>query len=407
MADEANKVPVLRFPEFSGEWGQKQISNVLARVSKPVGIKPNTQYQQIGIRSHGKGIFHKDLVSGKSLGNKRVFWVIENAFVVNIVFAWEHAVAKTTISERGMIASHRFPMYVEVSGTSCIGYITHYFLTKKGKHLLGLASPGGAGRNKTLGQKTFEDLKLILPAENEQIKIADFLTAVDEKIQLASEKKVLLEQYKKGVMQKIFSQSIRFKDDNGKAFPDWKEKTLGEIAKFSKGKAIAKSDIVTNGKFECIRYGELYTHYQEVITKVLSSTNIPERYLVYSEANDIIVPASGETQIDIATASCVMRSGVALGGDLNIIKTPENGVFLSYYLNNNSKYDIARLSQGISVVHIYAQHLKRLKLLLPHLDEQKKIADFLTSIDAKIAAVNNQFKQAEVFKKGLLQQMFV
>jgi type I restriction enzyme S subunit len=128
---------------------------------------------------------------------------------------------------------------------------------------------------------------------------------------------------------------------------------LGEIASFSKGKGISKADIIEDGATECIRYGELYTTYGETIDEVKSRTNIDVDDLVLSEANDVIIPASGETQIDIATASCVLREGIALGGDLNIIKTKNNGVFLSYYLNYKKKQEIASLAQGISVVHLY------------------------------------------------------
>ncbi|MBP1673724.1 MAG: Type restriction-modification system, specificity subunit [Bacteroidetes bacterium] len=143
------------------------------------------------------------------------------------------------------------------------------------------------------------------------------------------------------------SPQLRFPGFEG----EWERKRLGEVAQFSKGKGISKSDIVENGQTECIRYGELYTHYGEVINDILSKTNIETKYLVLSEVNDVIIPASGETQIDIATASCVLKPNIALGGDLNIIKSQNNGVFLSYYLNNKMKTEIANLAQGVSVVH--------------------------------------------------------
>jgi len=112
---------------------------------------------------------------------------------------------------------------------------------------------------------------------------------------------------------------------------------LGEIATFSKGKGISKNDITSNGKNECIRYGELYTTYGEVIHQIVSKTNVPKTSSVLSEFNDIIIPSSGETQLDIAKSSCVLKSDVILGGDLNIIKTKNNGVFFSYYLNSAKK----------------------------------------------------------------------
>ena len=249
--------------------------------------------------------------------------------------------------------------------------------------------------------------EIYYPHLPEQTKIAQFLTAIDEKLQALKQKKTLLEQYKKGVMQKIFSQEIRFKNTEGGDFGDWEVKTLGEIAKFSKGKGISKSDISDNGITECIRYGELYTHNKETINDVKSKTNVNLKDLVISEANDVIIPASGETQIDIATASCVLRSGIALGGDLNIIKSDNNGVFLSYYLNSEKKFEIANLAQGISVVHLYSSQLALLVLKLPCHAEQTKIAHFLSTIDEKIEKCRKKIADTEGYKKGLMQRMFV
>jgi len=195
---------------------------------------------------------------------------------------------------------------------------------------------------------------------------------------------------------------LRFTEFEG----EWKKKKFGEIAKFSKGKGISKIDISMDGEIECIRYGELYTRYGEVISEVHSKTNIDKKDLVLSEANDVIIPASGETQIDIATASCVLRTGIALGGDLNVIRTNNNGVFLSYYLNNRKKLDIANLAQGISVVHLYSSQLAVLNLNLPQLPEQQKIASFLTAVDGKLTQLKKKKRLLEQYKKGVMQKIF-
>ena len=156
---------------------------------------------------------------------------------------------------------------------------------------------------------------------------------------------------------------LRFPEFSG----EWEEKRLGDIADFSKGKGISKSDIDNDGQLECIRYGELYTTYNELIKDVHSKTNIAKEDVKLSQIGDVIIPASGETAIDIATASCVLKDGVAIGGDLNIIRSDIDGVFNAYYLNNKNKYSVARLSQGSSVIHLYAKHLETLKLNLPGL----------------------------------------
>ena len=207
---EGETVPKLRFPEFkdTGEWKKQKVSKILKKASRPVNVDLNEMYRQIGIRSHGKGIFHKELVSGEQLGNKRVFWVEDDAFVVNIVFAWEQAVAKTSAKEKGMIASHRFPMYKAKENKSCVNYIMHFFLTNKGKELLAVASPGGAGRNKTLGQKEFENLEFLIPEKvEEQIKIADCLSSLDELITAQAQQLDTLKTHKKGMMQQLFPQT--------------------------------------------------------------------------------------------------------------------------------------------------------------------------------------------------------
>lgn len=259
----------------------------------------------------------------------------------------------------------------------------------------------------TIGQKEIASTKIDVPVLQEQTKIASFLSAIDEKISQLTQKHQLLSQYKQGMMQKLFSQQIRFKADDGSEFEGWEETIFEKIGVFLKGKGISKADVVPDGKIPCIRYGELYTYYGEVISKIISSTNIEAKNLVLSKANDILIPASGETQIDIATASCVLQDNIALSGDLNIFRTKENGIFLSYLIRSKLKMQIAQLAQGNSVVHLYASQLKGVSFSLPCLEEQTKIANFLSAIDQKIEVAAQQIEQAKQWKKGLLQQMFV
>lgn len=225
--------PTIRFPEFKDLWNNHKIEDMFDRVGIPVDLDDTQTYREIGIRSHGKGIFHKDETTASEIGNKRVFWVEPNCFVVNIVFAWERAVAKTTEEENGMIASHRFPMYKPKKDVVDLDYITEYFITKRGQNVLILASPGGAGRNKTLGQKEFAKSVVKLPSLPEQQKIADFLSTIDTVIEKQKATVEAWEERKKGVMQKLFSQEVRFKADDGSEFPDWEEKKLGDVFEIS------------------------------------------------------------------------------------------------------------------------------------------------------------------------------
>lgn len=186
----------------------------------------------------------------------------------------------------------------------------------------------------------------------------------------------------------------------------WEEKKLGEVASFFKGKGISKAEIATNGRYPCIRYGELYTRYGEVIDEVFSRTNADGADLFLSRSNDVIIPGSGETKLDIAKASCVMHDDVALGGDLNVIRTEHNGVFLSYYFNGPKKWDIAKVAQGDTVVHLYPSQLARLAIALPKEPEQQKIAECLSSVDDLIAAQARKLDALKTHKKGLMQQLF-
>lgn len=264
---------------------------------------------------------------------------------------------------------------------------------------------------------------LLPPTIQEQQKIADCLISLDELIEAQEEKLRLLKEHKKGLLQQLFPQvadnenivgggkcliisklpKIRFPEFSG----EWQEKTLGEVSKIFKGKGISKLDIVEKGNNPCIRYGELYTYYGEIIKEIKSYTNLDKDNLVLSKINDVIIPSSGETQEDIATASCVMLDNVALGGDLNIIRSEVNGVFLSYYLNSSKKREIAKIAQGIAVVHLYSEQLKGLKILLPPTpEEQQKIANCLTSLDEIIETQNQNIENLKTHKKGLLQQLF-
>jgi type I restriction enzyme S subunit len=244
----------------------------------------------------------------------------------------------------------------------------------------------------------------------EQRKIADCLSSLDEVIKAQSLKLDLLKDHKNGLLQNLFPQGketvpkFRFPEFINDA--EWVEKTLDEVATFLKGKGISKSDIAENGSLPCIRYGELYTHYNETISVIKSYTNLSTNDLVLSKANDVIIPASGETQEDIATASCVLADGIALGGDLNIIRTKINGVFLSYFMNNVKKKEIAQLAQGISVVHLYSNQLKTLKINIPKPREQQKIASCLSALDELITSQVKKIEHLKQHKKGLMQGLF-
>lgn len=186
----------------------------------------------------------------------------------------------------------------------------------------------------------------------------------------------------------------------------WRSEQISNIASITKGKGISKADIDIGGAIPCIRYAELYTHYSEVIHEVVSSTNVPHNKLVLSQAEDVLVPASGETKSDIAKASCVLAAGVALGSDLNILRSDLYGPFFSYLLNSPLRHKIARVAQGDTVAHLYPKQISQVGLAYPSRLEQKKIADCLGSLDDLISAEGRKLEALREHKRGLMQQLF-
>ena len=203
--------------------------------------------------------------------------------------------------------------------------------------------------------------------------------------------------------KKLNAPNLRFKEFQG----EWKEERLADIADLYKGTGISKDQLSDDGE-PCILYGELYTKYKsEIIREVISKTNINNTKLVRSKANDVIIPCSGETAEDIATARCVLNGNILLGGDLNIIRLHGyDGAFMSYQLNGRRKYDIAKVAQGVSVVHLYGEHLKGVKTINPCLEEQKKIAKLLSLLDERIATQNKIIEDLKKLKSAISENLF-
>ena len=195
---------------------------------------------------------------------------------------------------------------------------------------------------------------------------------------------------------------MRFPEFSG----EWKESLLQDVATLSKGAGISKEQLSKEGN-PCILYGELYTKYNsEVITEIYSRTNVDLKNLVLSKKNDVIIPSSGETAIDISTARCVPFDNIFLGGDLNIIRlNGHDGRFLSYQLNGVRRHDIAKVAQGVSVVHLYGENLRRLKVRYPSKEEQEKISDFMTVIDARIQTQIGAIEAIESLITGITSKI--
>ena len=404
-----SKTPPIRFPEFNGDWASKEVSQLLNSISKRVDVIPTTEYQEIGIRSHGKGIFYKDPVLGKELGKKRVFWIVEDAFILNIVFAWEQAIAKTTSKEVGLIASHRFPMYRPKKDAAYLDFIHYFFLTKRGKYLLEMASPGGAGRNKTLGKTRFMELNFRVPDVKEQQKIANFLSYVDQKIQQLRQKKELLEEYKKGIMQKLFSQEIRFEDENGNNFPDW------EYIEFeNQFDRVTRKNKEDNQNVLTISAQKGLISQEEYFNRSVAANDLTGYYLL--KKGEFAYNKSYSNGYPLGAIKRLTEYDKGVVSTLYICFKLREGnseefyeEFLDYGGINHEIYKIAQEGSrnhgllNVSVVDFF----KDIKVPRPSYKEQKKIADFLNVISNKISVVSSKLELADKFKKGLLQQIFV
>lgn len=196
---------------------------------------------------------------------------------------------------------------------------------------------------------------------------------------------------------------LRFPEFSG----EWEETTLGKNSEITKGSGISKDQLSEQGS-PCILYGELYTKYNsEVIGVVYSRTELESSSLVKSKANDVIIPCSGETAIDISTARCVPFNNILLGGDLNIIRLKhDDGGFFAYQLNGARKKDIARVAQGVSVVHLYGENLKHIRVYHPVIEEQKKITRLLSLIDERIATQNKVIEDLKLLKSAIIERAY-
>ena len=395
MSDQKSLLPKLRFPEFKNDWEQKKMNSLF--IIKAGGDVDSKNY------SKTKTTVFKYPIYANAEKRKGLFGFSD-------VFKFEGETL--TIAGRGVnigVAHARnerfFPivrlLVLQPKQKENVKFFEYQFNRQNI-----FVESTGVPQLTAPQVSTYSVYKTQLP---EQQKIATFLTAVDEKINLLQKKKEGLEQYKKGVMQQLFSQKLRFKKEDGNDYPDWEEKKLGEIFKSLKGKGISKGQTVNEGKYQCILYGELYTKYSEVIAKVISSTNDDDG--IKSKVGDLLIPGSTTTTgIDLANVTALNFDNIRLGGDIIVLRgniDKINNLFFAYYLTNYKKNEIAARAQGITIVHIYFSSIEDLKIDLPSKQEQTKISNFLNNIDNKITFVETQLGNTKQFKKGLLQQMFV
>lgn len=241
-----------------------------------------------------------------------------------------------------------------------------------------------------LSTENIKDIILNIPFYQEQEKIANFLFSVDKKISLTEEKLELFREYKKGVMQKIFSQELRFKDSNGNDYSEWEEKKLEDIVNINKGKQLNKELLEKQGEYPVINGGILPSGYTD-------------KYNTLS--NTITISEGGNS---CGYVNFIKNNFWAGGHCYTLNKKIEINYKYLYQLLKCNEVNIMDLRVGSGLPNIQKSAINNYKInISTTLEEQQKIADFLSSIDSKIESIEKELERLKEFKRGLLQQMFV
>lgn len=395
-----NNIPALRFSEFDGEWET---------------IKLGKLSERIGDGLHGTPIYSDEsdiyFINGNNLINGRIEITEKTKKVDYSIFKKnDKGLNENTIliSLNGTIGNISKYNNEKVMLGKSVGYFKfkentdfyfHVFHTNKIQNYFISELTGSTIKNLSL--KTLRETNFPSTSLPEQQKIASFLSAVDEKIQQLTRKATLLEQYKKGIMQQLFSGALRFKDEDGKDFPEW-EKVNGNVLFESISNKNHNSDLPILA----------ITQDQGAIPRDLIDYNISvteksvDSYKVVEVGDFVISLRSFQGGIEYSS-----YKGICSPAYIILRPTSENvdKVFYRYYLKTSSY--IKELQKNLEGIRdgkmISYKYFSDIKLPFPCLKEQQKIASFLSGIDGKIASVNAQLEKTQTFKKGLLQQMFV
>ena len=415
MEKEKRKVPKLRFPGFTDEWEQRKLLDLLVQ---PVSDGP---HETPDLVDDGIPFISVDAIVDNRIdfGRKRGYITEEYDLECRKKYSPQRddvylvksgaTVGKVAIVE----TDERFNIWSPLAAMRANKevllpkYLYFYLQLKDVQDEIYEKSIGGTQPN--LSMRVLEQFQVKVPHIDEQFKISDALDRLDNLITLHQSKLDQIKEYKKGMLQKMFPKQgetvpeIRFPGFTG----DWEQRKLGDLVSFSKGSGYSKGDLKEDGT-PIILYGRLYTKYETVISEV--DTFVDEKKgSVFSKGGEVIVPASGETAEDISIASVVEKSGVLLGGDLNVITPPGDldSAFLAISISNGKPHnDMSKMAQGKSVVHLHNADLAKIDLPYPSHEEQQMISGFFFDIDNLITLHQRKLDQIKEYKKGLLQQMF-
>ncbi|MGL4864415.1 restriction endonuclease subunit S [Cetobacterium sp.] len=408
------KVPKLRFPEFSGEWVEKKLGEICNII---MGQSPSSL-------AYNENLEGLPLVQGNADCKKRK--------VIPRIYSSE--ITKESLP-KDIIMSVRAPAGTIAKSDihSCIGrgvcairskienqeYIYQYLINYEDKW-------NKYSQGSTFDSINSNDIKGLytsFPSFPEQEKIASFLSKVDESIEILEEEKELWEKYKKGMMQKIFSQKLRFKDENGNDYPEWEEKKFKDIYTFKSTNSLSRDKLnYENGEIKNIHYGDIHTKFKtlfDITKEEVPFINLDVSFNKitlenYCKKGDLIIADASEDYADIGKCIEIINSDnqKILAGLHTFVARPTflkvaTG-FGGYLMKSPSVYKQIRIiAQGTKVLSLSATRVADLDLYIPSLPEQEKIANFLSSIDEKIELIEKELEVVKEFKKGLLQQMFI
>lgn len=416
MRGAALSVPKLRFPGFVGEWEEKRLGNGTTLISgQHLAPEEYTNAANDLPYFTGPSDFTNDPLrltkwakkEAKSAKSGDVLLTVKGSGVGELWFL-----------QLPKVAMGRQLMAVRGNGFSA--ELVYHLLSNRRNQFQALAAGNlipGLARPDILG------MKFNLPTLPEQKKIASFLGVLDAKIAALRARVLGLKTYKRGLMQALFSQTIRFTQPDGSAFPDWDEKRLGEVFDWVKTNSLSRESLnYEGGKVQNIHYGDIHTKFQAnfaqdaekvpFITKGALLKDLTDEE--FCRLGDVVIADASEDYADIGKAIEIVqvRDRSLVAGLHTYIARPKGKMvalgFAGYLFRTAlMRKQIMRIAQGISVLGISKPNLSKLALYLPHRDEQAKIADALSAMDAKIAAAQVQVDSMQDFKKGLLQQMFV
>lgn len=401
------KIPRLRFPEFSGKWEEKKLKDYLHE-HKTRNI--NNEYTEVFSVAKEKGVINQiehlgRSYSAESLINYKVIFPDDIVYTKSPTANFPYGIIKQNRTERSGVVSTLYAVYKPKN--KYIGYLIHeYFLSwvHTYNYLVPLVQKG-AKNTINIGNSEFLNGSILyLPSiEKEQQKIVSFLKISDEWTSILRKQKESLEEYKKGIMQKIFSQEIRFKDDDGKNFPKWEEKKLEEILKerkeySTKGKGYPHISLTTQGVVpKSERYNRDFLVGDDEV-KGYKITRLND--LCYNPAN-LKFGVISINKLGAGIFSPIYVTFEIIGQNID---------FVGYYLIRDEFINKARRYEQGTVYERMAvspADFVKVKVAFPSLPEQRKIADFLNSLDKAIEAKQQQITLAENWKKGLMQGLFI